>query len=98
MIKIRKELEIGILYLCIHNKLCERITLSRIYPKKQFYRLLGETFHVPKNMRVLVVKEMEKKGLIKDLGSKKNNNIYVESINFDLEKDAGKFYRWLGLY
>jgi|TARA_R100000750_G_C2306861_1_gene80954 hypothetical protein len=96
--KARKELEIGILYLCIHNKLCERTNFSRIYPKKEFFRMLGETFHVPKKMRVIVLKEMVNKKLIKDLGNRRNNNIMVEKIEFDLEKDASKFYEWLGLY
>jgi len=94
----KQELKIGILYLCIHNKLCERINLSRVYPKKDFFRMLGETFHVPKKMRVVVLKEMEQKHLIKDLGNKRNNNILVEPIEIDLEKDANKFYEWLGLF
>ena len=94
----RKELEIGILYLCIHNKLCEKTSFSRIYPKKEFFRMLGETFHVPKKMRVVVLKEMVNKGLVQDLGNKRNNNIKVEKIEIDLDRDSNKFYEWLGLY
>lgn len=95
--KDKRELEVGILYLCIHAKLCERINFSRIYPKVKFNRILGETFHVPKRMRACVSKEMQSKGLIKDLGNKRNSNIYVNRIDFNLEKDANKFYKWLGI-
>ena len=95
---VKEKLNIGILYLCIHKKLEERIGISRIYPKKGFYRLIGETFHVPKNMRVCVQKEMEKMGLIKEIGTKKNNDIEVLQVDFDLEKDSSKFYEWLGLW
>lgn len=93
-----EKLNIGILYLCIHKKLEERIGLSRLYPKEGFFRLMGETFHVPKNMRVCVQKEMENMGLIKEIGDKKNSNIEVLKIDFDLENDSSKFYEWLGLW
>ena len=94
---MQNELKIGILYLCIHSKLCERVSFSRIYSKKDFYKLLGETFHVPKKMRIMVLKEMVNKGLIKDLGNRRNSNIQVETIEIDLERDSHKFYQWLGL-
>lgn len=96
--EIREKIKIGILYLCIHKKLDERAGFTRILPKKNFYRILGETFHVPKSMRVVVLKEMEKKGLVKDLGNRKNNNIKVLKIDFDLENEVSRFYEWVGLY
>jgi hypothetical protein len=92
------KIEIGILYLCIHKKLEERINLGRIYPKKEFFRIMGETFHVPKHMRIIVLKEMQSKGLIKDLGCKKNNNIYVNKIDIDMEKDMSKLYELAGIF
>lgn len=95
--KDKKELEVGILYLCIYTKLCERINNSRIYPKIKLNRMLGETFHVPKRVRACVLKEMETKGLIKDLGNKRNSNIFVERVDFNLEEDANKFFEWLGI-
>lgn len=90
---------VGILYLCIHNKLlCRTTSFNKIYPKKEFFRMLGETFHVPKNMRVVVLKEMELMGLLKDLGSKKNNNIQVNRARVDIEREANKLYEQVGLY
>jgi hypothetical protein len=41
---------------------------------------------------------MEQKGLIKDLGEKRNADIFINKIDFNLEKDANKFYDWLGVF
>jgi len=92
------KLNVGILYLCIHKKLEERTGISRILPKKAFFRMIGETFHVPKNMRVCVQKEMERMNLIKEIGTKRETDIEVLKVEFDLENDASKFYQWLGMW
>lgn len=94
-----EKLNIGIMYLCVHNMLDKKVNNSRIYPKKEFYgKMLGEIFHVPKHLRVVVMKEMEKKGLIKDLGTRRENNIFVNRLKFNLETDTNKFYQMVGLY
>ena len=75
----------------------ERIDMSRIYPKKDFFRMLGETFHVPKTMRVCVMKEMVRKKLIKDLGSRRNHNILVLRVEIDLENNVNELYKIAGV-
>ena len=95
---MEKEFKKGILYLCVHKMLEERINMSRIYPKKDFFRMLGETFHVPKAVRVCVMKEMIKKGLIKDLGSRRNHNILVLKVDIDMENDVNELYKIAGVY
>jgi len=92
------EKEKGILYLVIHKKMEERVNMSRIYPKKDFFRMLGETFHVPKNMRIVVMKEMINKNLIEDLGTRRNNNLKVLKTDICIDKDVSKICQHVGMF
>jgi len=92
------EKEKGILYLVIHKKMEERVNMSRIYPKKDFFRMLGETFHVPKNMRIVVMKEMINKNLIEDLGTRRNNNLKVLKTDICINKDVSKICQHVGMF
>jgi len=94
----KEPLDVGILYLCVYKKLEERVGMSKIMTKDDFFRMLGETFHVPKCYRCVVLKEMEIKGLIKDLGNRKNNNIEVNHIDIDIDNNQSDFYHKVGLF
>lgn len=96
---MKEELNKGILYLCVHKKMEDKITNnSRILSKKDFNRMLGETFHIPKNMRIIVLKEMEQKGLVKDLGATRNSNIKVLKVGICIQNDVNKLYKFAGLF
>jgi len=88
----------GVVYLCIHQKLGERVNPSRIMSKKYFERILGETFHIPKPMRIVVLKEMVNQGLIKDMGNTRNHNIRILQPKKDLEEAKSEIYQSVGLF
>lgn len=62
--------QIGIMYLCVYEKLEKRMKSrglngdDKTYPKKEFFVMLGELFRVPKELRKDVLKEMKKMDLI----------------------------------
>jgi len=86
------------LYLCVHKRLCEKVSLSGIMTKKDFYRIIGELYHVPKKYRIIVLKEMVKLNMVEDLGTKNNSNIKVNPMSFDFESEMDKRYKGLGLF
>lgn len=91
-------IDIGILYLCIHKKLDEKCNRSRVMYKKDFFTMLGKTFHVPKPAKIIVLKEMEEYGMIKDLGQGRNYNIEVLPLFCDPEHDVHEFYKKMKLF
>ena len=93
---VRGDFMKGIVYLCIHKKLHERCGMSHLMKKKAFFRLLGETYHIPKPQRIIVLKEME---LMKMIVFHKNREaIKVLPLFADPEKDINKFYEQMGLF
>jgi len=90
-----KKLPIKILYLALHNQLKKKFGIDRTTPLKEFYCKLGKHSQVPKIARFLVIKEMEEMGLIKQ---KSRDNFLVLECEWDLERDANKFYQWVGIY
>lgn len=92
---VDKELDICIFYLCVHKRIFEKVGLSGIMLKEKFYRLLGETYHIPKNLRVIILKEMVKYKMIEEVDKK---CIKVSPLLIDPEVDTNKFYRQLGLF
>jgi hypothetical protein len=95
---VRGDFMRGIVYLCIHKKLHERCGMSKIMEKKAFFRLIGETYHIPKPQRIIVLKEMEQMKMVVILGTRRNNNIKVLPLFADPEKDINKFYEQMGLF
>lgn len=88
------KLKIGLLYISLYNQLVKRVGISRTISRKDFFCIIGKHFLVPKNLRVIVIKEMENKNLIKQ----KNNEIIILKNNFTLEKNTTKLYQMAGLY
>jgi len=92
------EVDIWIFYLCVHKRLDEKVDITRIMNKKDFYDMLGRTYHLPKKLWCCVLKEMEEMGMVKDLGVRRNNNIQINKILKDPEKDANEFYEKFGIF
>jgi len=93
-----KPVDIKILYLCVHKKLNDMVNFSRIMKKKDFFFLLGCTYHIPKSLRLFVLKEMEKLNMIEDLGSRSSYDIKVNPLIMDPEENLSKFYKELGIW
>lgn len=85
----------GILYLSLHNQLKGRFGINVLVDKKLVYAKLGRHFMIPKNLRELVIKEMEELGLIKIENSHK---IIVLPCDINLEEDINKLYSLAGIY
>jgi hypothetical protein len=90
-----KKINIGILYLSLHNLLKKKYGINNIFPRKKMYCELGKHFIVPKNIRVCVIKELENFNLIR---REDRDNIKLLDCEVDLEKDANLFYEQLKLY
>lgn len=89
--------KISIPYLCIYNKLKERTGNRNIINKHDCFRIMGETFHIPKQLRPAALKQMEQEGMIKDLGSTRSFEIEILKINLSVS-DVNKIYKILGLF
>lgn len=87
--------DICIFYLCVHKRLHERVGLSRYMNKKDFYKLLGETYHIPKPLRVIILKEMAK---LKMLEETNHRHIKVLPLVTDPEININRFYKELGFF
>lgn len=90
-----EKLKIGLLYLSLHNQLIKRVGINRIINRKDFFCIIGKHFLIPKNLRYLIIKEMEYRKLINQIT---NDEIHILEYEFNLEKDANKFYQMVGLY
>ena len=87
-------LKIGLLYISLHNQLVKRVGINKTLNRKDFFCIIGKHFLIPKNLRPIIIKEMENRELIKQ----DNDNITVLNYDLDLEKDANKFYQMAGLF
>ncbi len=88
-------LNIGLLYLSLHNQINKTCKMDKIISREQFFTILGKHFLVPKNIRDCEIKEMILMGLIK-----KQEKGKYEILEYDLniEEDANKFYQTLELF
>jgi len=88
-------LKIGILYLGLHNQLIKKYGAGGMIKRKEFFCKLGKHGQIPKQIRYLVIKEMEKKKLLKMIN---RDEIEVLKIDINLEEDANKLYEMAGIY
>lgn len=88
------ELKVGLLYLSLHNQLIKQVGVNKIISRKEFFCIIGKHFLVPKNLRMVVIKEMENRSLIKQ----ENKEIIILKPMYDLENDINKFYQMAGLF
>ena len=85
----------GLLYLGLHNQLIKKFGEEGVVKRKDFFCKLGKHGQIPKNIRYLVIKEMEQKKLIKIIN---RDEIQIERIDIDIEKDSNKLYEMAGIY
>jgi len=90
-----ENLNVGLLYISLYNQLVKRVGVGRTLTHKEFFCMIGKHFLVPKNLRPVVVKEMEDRKLVKQ---ELNGEITVLDNDFDLENNANKFYKRVGLF
>ena len=90
-----KDLKLGILYLGLHNQLVKKYGIEGIIKRKDFFCKLGKHGQIPKQIRYLVIKEMEEKKLLEIVN---RDEIKVLKIDIDLERDANKLYQMAGIY
>jgi len=91
----KEELNIGLLYISLHNLLRKKVGVNRCISKKDFYTILGKHFLIPKNIRIVIIKEMEERNLVE---IESQNSIKILDCELDLEKDTSKFYQRVGLF
>lgn len=89
------KLHIGILYLCVHNKLIQRFGENREVERKTIVRVLGETFHIDKEFRETVLIEMEKYGMVQRIS---RDIILIKNKLTDPEKNVKQFLIQIGLF
>jgi len=89
-----KEINIGILYISLHNLLRKKVGVNRTISRKDFYCILGKHFIIPKNLRCVAIKEMEIRGLVKQENAE---NIKILDHEYDLENDINKWYQKVGI-
>lgn len=89
------KLHIGILYLCVHNKLIQRFGEGKEVERKTLVRVLGETFHIDKEFRETVIIEMEKYGMVNRIS---RDVILINRKLIDPEKNAKQFLIQIGLF
>ena len=89
-----KTVDIDIFYLCVHKKCCDKVGLNRLMNKKNFYKMLGETYHIPKVLRIIILKKMTELRMLKEIG---HRDIEVLPLLTDPEINVNRFYKQIGL-
>jgi hypothetical protein len=84
-----KRFNVGILYLGLHNQLFKKFGCDAEITIKEFYTKLGKHGQIPKNLRPVVLKEMELKGLIQRINRDK---FKVVKLDINIEEDCHKLF------
>ena len=90
-----ESLKIGLLYLGLHNQLVKKFGVNNSMSRKEFFEKIGRHFLLPKNLRPIIILEMIDKKLIEKID---RDNIRILECEIDIEKDANKLYKLVGLY
>lgn len=86
---IKEPLNLGLLYLSLHNQMRKKWGVNRIVSKKDFYAFLGRHFLIPKHIRDASIIELERMDLLERVDK---HNIKIKGLNFNLEEDNQKIY------
>jgi len=89
------KLKIGLLYVSLHNQLKKNTNVIGIIDRKTFFCIIGKHFLIPKNLKAVIVKEMEIINLVK---IEPSGNIKVLDCDIDMEKDVSKLYQMCGIF
>jgi len=90
-----KPLEVGLLYIAFHNQLVKKFGENTIILRKEFFEKIGRFQHISKQLRPIIIKEMQEKELIEQVN---RDNIKILPLKIDLEKDPSKLFKIAGLY
>ena len=90
-----KEKKVGLLYLGLHNQLTKKFGENVIIPRKEFYTKIGKHFLLPKNLRYLVLKEMEKVELIEKVD---RDNIKILHSDLNIEEGVNQLQKIAGIF
>ena len=90
-----KELDINLLNLSFHNLLKKRFGINYSVHRKKAYEQLGRHYLVPKQLRIIVLKEMEEMKLIKMID---RDNFIVLNSKIDINKDTNSFFKKVKLF
>ena len=94
-----KNINLKVFYYCVHKRMQEKLIGNcKFMSREKFERVLGEVYHIPKRLRYIVIKEMERQKMIKLNGTRTNNTIEILPLIIDPEKDSSLFYNQLGLF
>jgi hypothetical protein len=88
-------LNIGLLYLSLHNQLKHVVGLNRVISRKDFFCILGKHFLIPKNVRACIVQEMVLMNLMEKIDK---NTFKILDYNLDIVRDVNSFYKTLKLF
>ena len=83
-----EKLEIGLLYLGLHNQLVKTYGNYAIISRKCLFKRFGMHYYVPKNLRETLLKEMQNLNLIERVN---RDNIKILPLELNLEEDYNKF-------
>lgn len=89
-----EKFNVGILYLGLHNQLVKKFGANSEISRKEFFTKLGKHGQIPMQLRPIVIKEMEVKGLIKRVN---RDVLRILAIEIDIERDCNKLYQIAGL-
>lgn len=93
--EIRKDLDIGLLYISLHNLLRKKTGINRYITRKDFFTTLGKHFLIPKNIRIVVIKEMEQRGLVKQ---ETKDRIKILDCDLNIETNPNLWYQKVGIF
>lgn len=87
--------DICIFYLCAHKRFYEKAGTGNIINNKDVFRILGEVYHIPKVLRVIIIEEMIKLKMLKKI-----DKDYTEILPLitDPEININRFYKEAGFF
>jgi len=90
-----EKLNIGLLYLGLHNQLIKKYGDGGELSRKEFFIKLGRHSQIPKEIRPLILIEMENMKLIERVN---RDTIKILNLNINIETDYKKLYKICGLF
>lgn len=94
----KQEVDLKVLYLCVHKRLYERTNPTRIMDKKEFNEILGRLYHLPKKLWICIMKEMIEMDMIEDLGNRSMSKIKINPLFMDPEEHANEIYQTMKIF
>lgn len=77
------KINVGILYISLYNLLRRKVGKDSVIDRKEFFCHVGKHFLVPKNLKKVLLEELEKKELIKRLNRDK-----IKILDYDIDKEG----------